>query len=321
MNKKRQLSRREFGKTTLVGAGVVVQSTSNSSAQPKLPRRRLGKTDIEVGILGLGSAPLGAPEVSQAEVNRVIDACIEAGINYLDTAPIYRMAERRLGHALKGKRDQFVLVTKVEANSRADAMWFVRESLMKLQTDYLDLVHLHNVGRTDRYPDLDSVYSDQGALDGLRRLKQQGLIRHIGLTTHMRPGREMPILDTGDIEVVMSVANFVERHIYNWEEGLFAVARKRGLGIVGMKILGGQQGDGARLSAPEHYQDAVRYALSIPGLSVALMGVKSVPELNRAVETVLAHKPFSDQELSRISEKGRQMASEWGEVRGPVALA
>ncbi|MCP5117310.1 MAG: aldo/keto reductase, partial [bacterium] len=276
---------------------------------------------LEVGILGIGTAPFGRPDMSQAEVNRVVDAAIDAGINYLDTAPIYGLSERRLGEALQGKRDKFILVTKVEATSLNDASWMVRESLMKLKTDYLDVVHLHNVGRTDRFPSLDVLLASDGALEALRRLKKKGVIRHIGLTNHMRPKRALPVMDTGDIEVVMCAANFVDRHTYNFEETVFAEAGKRGMGVVAMKILGGRTDAGAKLSGEEHYKDAVRYALSIPGLSVAIMGMKSVAELEKGLAIATSHEPFSDEELSRLEKKGKAMAAEWGELRGPVEWA
>ena len=88
-----------------------------------------------------------------------------------------------------------------------------------------------------------------------------------------------------------------------------------------MKILGGQDGDGAKLSAAEHYENAVRYALGIPGLSVAIMGVKSTAELQKALATVRAYRPFDERELSEIRTEGKQLAGskDWGELRGPVA--
>lgn len=308
-----EITRRGLGLSALAAGGAL-------AAAPKgLPRRKLGKTGLEVSVLGIGTGFLGRPEVSQDEVTSILDAALEAGINYIDTAPIYGLAERRLGEALKGRREKFVLVTKSEATSARDANWYVRESLMKLKTDYLDVVHIHNVGLTDRYPSIDSLLGPSGALSALIRLREKGVVRHIGMTTHLRPRRAYPVIATGEIELVMCAANFVDRHTYNFEGTVFEEARKRGLGLVAMKILGGRQGKGARLSGPEHYEDAVRYALGIPGLSVAIMGVKSVAELRQAVETVKNYRPFTAEELTRLEEKGKRMAAEWGELRGPVA--
>ncbi len=309
------ITRRDLGKAALAGAALA----SSAPAAGGLEMRALGKTGLSVGLLGIGTAPLGAPNVDQSTVNDVLSAALDHGVNYLDTAPIYRQAERRLGPALKGRRNKFVVVSKVESTSKQDATWQVQETLQKLGTDYLDLVHLHNVGRTDRFPDLDVLLGPDGALQGLRDLKKEGVIRHIGLTCHLRPQRALPVIETGDIEAVMCAVNFVDVHTYNFEGTVFEAARQKGLGIVAMKILGGQEGDGAKLSAPEHYEKAVRYALGIPGLSVAIMGVKSVPELLKAVDTVRNFRPLEEDENRLLSQAGKQLAQSWGEHRGPVA--
>jgi predicted aldo/keto reductase-like oxidoreductase len=317
-----EMTRRELGRTAAFAGGAVAASAfSASGAAPPLERRPLGKTGIEVGLLGIGTSPLGQPGVTQKEVNHVIAMAADEGVNYLDAAPIYGMAERRLGPALKGKRDKFVLISKVEATSKQDATWQMKESLHKMQTDYLDVVHIHNVGRTDRFPDLDVLTGEDGALQALRDAKKEGLIRHIGLTCHLRPTRALPIIETGEIELVMCAANFVDVHTYNFEGTVFAAAEKRGMGVVAMKILGGTDGDHAKLSADEHYTNAVRYALGIPGLSVAIMGIKNTTELEKALATVRAYKPFTNNELTQINQKGKTLAkaSDWGELRGPVA--
>ena len=315
-----KLTRRELGRraTPALAAIAAGSSLTPARAARTLLRRKLGKTGLDVSSLGLGSAQIGDAAADQAIANRVIDALLDEGINYIDTAPIYGQSENRLGHALKGRRDKFVLVSKVEATSSQDATWQVEESLRKLQTDYLDIVHLHNVGRTDRFPSLDVLTGPLGALGGLRDLKKRGVVRHIGLTCHLRPKRALPIIETGDIEVVMCAANFVDRHTYNFEETVFTEAAGRGLGVVAMKILGGQvDSKDGRLA--EHYQDAMRYALGLPGLSVAILGMKNADEVRQAAKTVRAYQPLSETELTELSVAGRRMAREWGELRGPVA--
>ena len=284
----------------------------------RVGKRQLGKTGLEVGVLGIGTGPLGQQGVSQNEVNNVIAAAADYGVNYLDTAPIYNQAERRLGPALKGKRDKFDLVTKVEATSKQDATWQVKESLQKTRAEYFDLVHVHNVGRTDRFPSLDILLGEDGALAALEDLKRQGLVKHVGMTCHLRPRRALPVMRSGRVEVVMAAVNCIDRHIYDFEGTVFSEAAERGIGIVAMKILGGTQGDGAILSDEPHYGRSVRYALGIPGLSVAIMGMKSVAELDKAVATVNAFEPLEGAELSEAMAEGKRRAAELGEHRGPV---
>lgn len=310
-----RITRRDLGKGAAI-AGALAAGVEAHAAQ--VGKRQLGKTGLEVGVLGIGTGPLGQQGVSQNEVNNVIAAAADYGVNYLDTAPIYNQAERRLGPALKGKRDKFVLVTKVEATSKQDATWQVKESLQKTRAEYFDLVHVHNVGRTDRFPSLDILLGEDGALAALEDLKRQGLVKHVGMTCHLRPRRALPVMRSGRVEVVMAAVNCIDRHIYDFEGTVFSEAAKRGMGIVAMKILGGTQGDGAILSDEPHYGRSVRYALGIPGLSVAIMGMKSLAELEKAVATVNAFKPLEGAELSEAMAEGKRRAAELGEHRGPV---
>ena len=310
-----RITRRDLGRTAAIAGALATGATARAE---QVAKRKLGKTGLEVGVLGIGTSPLGREAVSQSEVNNVIAAAADHGVNYLDTAPIYAQSERRLGPALKGKRDKFVLVTKVEATSRQDATWQVQESLQKTGAGHFDLVHLHNVGRTDRFPSLDVLLGEDGALAGLEALKKRGLVRHIGMTCHLRPGRALPILRSGRIEAVMAAVNPIDRHIYDFEGILFREAAELGLGVVAMKILGGTVGEGAILSDEPHYGRAVRYALGIPGLSVAIMGMKSVAELDKAVAAVQAYEPLAGAERSEAMEDGKRRASELGEHRGPV---
>ncbi len=311
-----RITRRDLGRTAAV-AGVLAAGAA--ARAETVAKRKLGRTGMEVGVLGIGTSPLGRAGLSQGTVNEVIAAAADHGVNYLDTAPIYAQSERRLGPALRGRRDEFVLVTKVEATSRQDAIWQVEESLQKTGSDHFDLVHLHNVGRTDRFPSLDVLLGEDGALAGLEVLKRRGLVRHIGMTCHLRPGRALPILRSGRVEAVMAAVNPIDRHIYDFEGTVFQEAAGLGLGIVAMKILGGTVGEGAILSDEPHYGRAVRYALGIPGLSVAIMGMKSVSELEKAVATVQVYQPLDETEFSKAMEDGKRRATELGEHRGPVA--
>jgi aryl-alcohol dehydrogenase-like predicted oxidoreductase len=309
------MNRRHFSSAAV--AGLAQSGLAQSSTT--LPRRALGKTGFQTSLLGIGTAQLGAPQVTQAEVDHVIGAVIDEGINYVDTAPIYGLAEERLGRALRGRRHKVFLVSKVEATSNQDATWQLEESLRKLQTDHLDAVHIHNVGRTDRFPSMEILLGPDGALQALRDAKKKGLIRHIGMTCHLRPARALPVIETGHIELVMCAANFVDVHTYNFEGTVFEAARKKGIGIVAMKVLGGQEGEGAKLSAREHYGVAVRYALGIPGLSVAILGMKNVAEVKTAVAAVRNYSPLTPHELTQLRALGQAMARAWGPLRGPVA--
>jgi aryl-alcohol dehydrogenase-like predicted oxidoreductase len=307
------LTRRQFALTAAAPLAASAQGTP-------LPTRRLGNINFKASIFGIGAQHLGDYDATQANMDRVIGEAIDNGVNYIDTAPPYNLSEERLGHALKGKRDKVFLVSKVETNAKGDVDYQIKDSLHKLQTDYLDCVHMHNVGRTDRYPSLDVMLDrKEGTLGALMEWKRKGVIKHIGATCHMRPARAIPVLETGEIELFMCSVNFVERHIYNFEEKVLPECRKRGVGVIGMKVLGGPVKGGARLMSADDYAATLRYAWSTPGLAVAIIGVRNPEELRMALKAARDYQPLPAPEMSSLMQRGKTMAAQWGPLRGPVA--
>jgi len=309
------LSRRQFGK--LVATAPLAAAVSE--AQGSLPTRRLGAINFQASIFGIGAQYLGDPNATQVNCDRVIGEAIDNGVNYIDTAPPYDVSEERIGRALKGKRDKVFLVSKVETQAKGDVMYQLHDSLRKLQTDHLDAVHIHNIARDDRFPDLRQVLSDNGTLGALKEAKKQGIIKHIGCTAHLRPARVLPAFETGEFELFMCNLNFVERHIYGFEEKVLPEARKRNIGVIAMKVLGGPVKGGARLISPEDYAATLRYVWGIQGVSVAIIGVRTPEELRMALQQARSYKPLDTQEMTSLTERGKQIAAQWGPLRGPVA--
>ena len=221
---------------------------------------------------------------------------------------------------MKGKRDKVFLVSKVETNAKGDVSYQIHDSLRKLQTDHLDCVHIHNVGREDRYPSLQQMLAPDGTLGGLLEAKKQGLIRHVGATCHQRAARAVSVLATGEIELFMCTVNFVERQIYKFEEIAIPEARKRNIGVIGMKVLGGPvENGGARLTSPENYHAALRYAWSVPGVAVAIVGVRTPDQLRQSLAAARAFRPLSPVEMTSLMERAKPIAQQWGPLRGPAA--
>lgn len=307
------ITRREFALSSAAASLA-------SAAETGLPTRRLGNINFKASILGLGAQHLGADGVEQSHVDRFIAEAIDNGLNYIDTAPPYNRSEERLGHALKGKRDKVFLVTKVETNAKGDVDYQIRDSMRKLQTDHFDAVLLHNVGRTDRYPSMQQLLEGKdSALGALLEWKRRGVVKHVGATCHMRPARAIPVIETGEIEIFMCSINFVERHIYNFEEKVLPECRKRNIAVIGMKVLGGPVPGGARLMSPEDYNATLRYAWSTPGLSVAIVGMKTLEELRMGLKAAREFQPMAPAEISGLATRGKTLAAQWGPLRGPVA--
>jgi len=313
----REFSRREIAR---FAAAYSLAATAKLGAAEAMPVRRLGKINFQAGILGLGAQHLGDPGVEQSVVDRVVHEAIDGGLNYIDTAPTYNQSEERLGMALKGKRDKVFLVSKVETNAKGDVMYQLNDSLRKLQTDHLDAVHIHNISREDRYPSLKQALAEDGTLGALREAKKQGMIHHIGCTSHMRPARVLPAFETGEFELFMCTLNFVERHIYGYEEKVLPEARRRNIAVIGMKVLGGPIGRaGARLMKPEDYSATLRYAWGLAGVAVAIVGIRTPEELRQGLAAASSYRPLSQEEMSELTSRGKTFAAQWGPLRGPVA--
>jgi uncharacterized protein len=311
-----KISRRDFSR--LVAATPVTAAVA--SAAEAMPTRTLGKTGFQAGILGLGAQRIADRPLEQSAVDRLLAEGIDNGMNYIDTARGYGTSEELLGPALKGRRDRVFLVSKTRSNSYREAMQDIEQGLRLLQTDRIDCYHLHNISRDDRFPDLGQTLSEKGPLGALIDAKKQGKIKHIGCTSHLKPARVLEVFATGHIDVFMCTINFVERHIYNYEETVLPEARRRGIAVIGMKVLGGPtDGPKPRLASPEDYQATLRYAWSVPGVAVAIVGMRSIEELRQGLDAARKFKPLSTVELSRLAERGRLMAAQWGPLRGPVA--
>jgi len=311
-----RFSRRDFAR--LVGAGQLAAGIAGAAGMPMRP---LGNTGAQVSILGLGAQRLAdrTPILEQKVVDRMVGELIDGGVNYFDVARGYGESERLLGQALKGKRDKIFLTTKTRSGTREDALKELHDSLRILQTDHVDCVHIHNIARDDRYPDLEAAISDKGVLGGLVEAKRLGMTKHVGCTAHLRPPRVLPVFATGHIEVFMCSMNFVERHIYNFEQKVLPEAKRRGIGVVAMKVLGGPtQQANSRLTSPEDYQASLRYVWGLPELSVAILGMRSLEEVRIALAAAKSYQPLTAAELGKVMDRGKVLAQEWGELRGPV---
>jgi hypothetical protein len=127
------------------------------------------------------------------------------------------------------------------------------------------------------------------------------------------------VLETGQIELFMCTVNFVERHIYKFEEVVLPETRRRNIATVAMKVLGGPARGGARLSGSDHYASALRYAWSVPGVEVAIVGVRTPEELRQALAQARSFSALKPAEMTGLLDRSRQLAQAWGPVRGPVA--
>lgn len=325
-----RIPRRTFlGEAGLLAGGVALGATlpDYAPAAPTpgaLPTRLLGKTGVPLTVLTLGTAPCGfAQPHSPANVADCVRAAIEQGIGAVDTAPAYDVAEEGVGMGLGRQRKEIFLSTKVLADTVANAEKSLSNSFRKLKTDYVDLVYFHNLGERK----VDVAMNPDGVFTWLLKQKKAGKARFVGVSGHHRPGRFQAFLDSGEVDVVLVVVNFVDRHTYNFEEKVLTAARKHNVGIVAMKVFGGALG--MDYSRPErgpqldvkYLELAMRYAVDTPGVATLNIGVNNAEQVRKNVAMARNLRPLSADERAECLALGKKLAGQWGLHFGPLALA
>jgi predicted aldo/keto reductase-like oxidoreductase len=272
----------------------------------------------------LGTAPCGlSPDIPPAEIANIVNEALDLGLNSIDTAPAYKQSEEGIGLALGSRRKDVFLASKVLADTLEEARKSLDESLRLLKTDCIDLVYYHSVGDHD----VRQAMGPGGVFDWLVKQKEAGKFRFLGISGHHKPALFVPLLESNQVDVLLTVVNFVDRHTYGFEDKVLPVARKHNVGIVAMKVFGGAKksaGSYANPKAPpelplEHLASAVRYALGTPGVSTVNLGVHNREQLRQNVELVRNFQPLSAAEQAELADVGKQLAQQWGEHFGPVA--
>lgn len=248
------------------------------------PSRALGATGIPVPLVGYGTAPLGKPDVKRGFAVRCLNHAIDRGITYLDTSPDYG-SEPHVGEVLRTRRDEVFLATKINRRSQDGVREELEESLRKLQTDHIDLIQVHAV---NAWADLEQTLAPDGPLTALEQARAEGLVRFIGITGHARPEILAQALTRYPFDTVLVALGIVDRLITSPETFLLPQACARNTGVIAMKVLG--HGN------VEDRRTALRYSLSLPGVALAIIGLKSEKEIDELVENAAAYRPLAPDE-------------------------
>jgi uncharacterized protein len=296
-----RVSRREFLEQggRIVGAVAAMPALLAAGGQagtaPLMPRRTLGRTGASVSILamGCGSRFLAFP-VEQATA--VLDRAVGLGINYIDTAADYGKgeSETRVGRFLATRRRDVFLATKVppSARTRDAAMREVEASLKRLQTDHVDLLHLHGLGDE---ADLATIEAADGALKVLYELRAQKVARFIGMTSHADGAVMAKAIERHDLDCVQMAMN--PARALRFEELALPAANRKNLGVILMKVTGQEKLLGA---GKADTAALLRYAWSLP-ISAAVCGMPKLEFLDANVSAARAFtSPLPSAEMDRL---------------------
>jgi L-galactose dehydrogenase len=272
--------------------------------------RKLGQTDLNLSVVGFGSATLGNVfgDIDVGEGLRAVHFAVDSGINFFDSSPYYgtTLSETRLGEALAGRRERVILATKCGRYGLDDFDFSAKrvftsmdESLRRLQTDYIDLFQVHDV----EFGDVQQVIHE--TLPALRQLQQQGKARYIGVTGY--PPRLLRRI--AEATPVDSILTYCHYNLLNTDmDGvLTAFAQERGIGLINASGLcmglltehgppnwhpapqqvrdaGKKAAEFCRLHGADLPEVALRFCLDHPYVSSTLIGMATVSQVETGLK-------------------------------------
>jgi hypothetical protein len=196
-----------------------------------LQKRRLGRTNVQVSVIGFGGIPIIQATVAKAV--EMIKRAYDLGINYFDTARVYGNSEEKYGMALGDVRDKVIIATKTHQRTREEAARSgLKQSLQKLRTDHIDIMLLHGI---DDEKTLEQAMAADGSLTAVKEARKEGKVRFIGMSGH-RPLVLMKAIRTGEFDMILVPFNIINREA---TEELFPLAKELDIGVVIMKPFGG----------------------------------------------------------------------------------
>jgi len=298
----------------MIGASPLVGKLAASGRMPAevpqgtVPHRPLGNTGAQVSAIGVGGYHIGSANTDQV-ATEIVAKALDHGITFFDNAWEYHdgLSEDRIGKAIKGKRDQAFLMTKVCTHGRDEkiAMQMLEESLRRLQTDHLDLWQVHEVIYEN---DPDLVFAPDGVAEALTQARQQGKVRFVGFTGHKDPEIHLKMLSHNfPFDTVQMPLNCFDASFRSFETQVLPEANRRGLAVLGMKSLGGS-GEMVRhggISAEE----GLRYAMSLP-VATTISGMDSMEVLEQNLKVAVNLQPFTLVELKELRDRCKLLAAD-----------
>jgi aryl-alcohol dehydrogenase-like predicted oxidoreductase len=279
-------------------------------AGARVPRRKLGKTGVEVSAVGLGGYHIGIPRDDQTAIG-IVRGAVDWGVTFMDNCWDYNdgRSHDRMGRALAGGyRQKVFLMTKIDGRTKPAAAEQIEQSLRALRTDVIDLVQIHEVIRMN---DAERCFGPNGAIEALVAARAAGKVRFIGFTGHKSPAIHLHMLETArahgfHFDTVQMPLNVMDAHYDSFEAKVLPVLVERGIGVLGMKPLGSGvfMGSAPLASGEVTPTDCLQYALGLP-TSVVITGCDSRGVLKQAVRaaaTLSTPSPAARAELLRRTD-------------------
>jgi predicted aldo/keto reductase-like oxidoreductase len=257
---------------------------------------RFGRTNLEVTRWGLGGIPLSTmmAGATEQEIDKVIHAALDYGINFIDTSRMYFDSETNIGKAMKTRRSECILATKSINRKRDGVLADVEESLKELQTDKIEIYQVHAL-----LPHEVSVVTGRGGgLEALRKAQEEGMIDYIGVTSH-HIDVLIQLVKTGDFDTVMFPLNVIEREP---EKELIPLARSHDVGTIVMKPVAG--------GMIRNIKRCFGFLNGHP-VDVIINGVANLSEFNENVKCAESLEPLTPEELADFEQEVAPLGKEF----------
>jgi aryl-alcohol dehydrogenase-like predicted oxidoreductase len=260
-----------------------------------MEKRRLGKTDMEVSVLGFGGAEIGHEKAPQDRVSELLNSALDAGLNVIDTAECYYGSEELIGSAIGKRRDEFYLFTKCghphgmesASNWSQDSiLQSIQRSLERLQTDRVDLVQLHSCSETE--------LRKGEAINALKVARERGYTRYIGYSGDSRAAHYA--VECGAFDTLQTSISIADQEAIDLT---IPLAREKQMGVIAKRPIANAAWKGGHKPIDSYHHEywerlrklnyeflrhdeleksisiALRFTLSVPGVHTAIVGTKN----------------------------------------------
>lgn len=277
----------------------------------EIPKRRLGRTNERVSIIGMGGFHIGKPDMPDADAIKLIHSGIDRGITFMDNSWDYNRgnSEMRMGRALGqgGYRDRVFLMTKIDGRTKESAQMQIDQSLSRLLTGHLDLLQFHENIRPD---DADRIFAPGGAIEAALAAQKAGKVRFIGFTGHKTPTYHLHMIEIAKkngftFDTVQMPLNVMDAHYDSFEKRVLPVAKGLDMGIIAMKTFGDANIYETGLVSP---LDMLHYGMNLP-TSVVVTGIDKPAILEQAIVAATTFAPLSAEKVAAMLAKTATVAA------------
>ncbi len=257
----------------------------------EIAKRKLGKTDIDVTILGLGGEGILRTFGHGKEAYDLINRAIDLGIRYFESARAYSGSEAYYGQALAERRDDIFLTSKSHARDKKGALIHLRETLENMKTGHLDLWQVHDV-RTKE--EIQEIFGPGGAIEAFIEAKDKGMTRYIGVTGHHDPFITRQCIEMFDFDTVLVPVNPAEPVYKSFISEILPPAHDRNMGIIAMKVY--FRGFARKIPGLTSMEPFYRYALSHP-VTTAVIGCDDLHQVEENARFASGFRHMEKEEM------------------------